>query len=153
MTVSRMTQSLVVSIIIFLTTVSHATAADRFIKKITVPSGQTAVIAEGEFESRSIGSFSVRLYQSARAGDETTFFSSGLIIARDGYLEKVLLNDIDGDSQPEIIVAVRSAGTGGYLSAHAFTITRNQSLALIAQVEELQPEADLVSALKKVTAK
>jgi len=38
-----------------------AMASDRFIKKLKLPSGLTAVISEGKFEARSIGSFSVRL--------------------------------------------------------------------------------------------
>lgn len=133
--------------------VSHAMASDRFIKILKLSSGQTALISEGEFEARSIGSFSVRLYEAAPAGDETTFFTSGLISARDGFIEKVVLSDINGDSEPEIIVVVRSAGTGSYLSAHAFAIGNDQKLALISIVEGLQPEADPVAALKKSGAK
>lgn len=129
--------------------VSPAMALGRFITKFELPSGQTAVISEGEFEARSIGSFSVRLYQAAPAGDETTFFTSGLISARDGVIEKVVLGDINGDREPEIIVVVRSAGTGGYLSAHAFMIDNNQKLILISIVSGLQADADPISALKK----
>jgi len=132
---------------------SVAIASDRFIKKLELPSGQTAVISEGEFEARSIGSFSVRLYQAAPTGDETTFFINGLISARDGFIEGVELDDINGDKQPEIIVIVRSAGTGGYLSAHAFTFNKGQKLAISSIVEGLQPEANTVSALKKTESK
>ncbi len=144
-----MTKTFVLTIFMLLVNVSPAIALDRFITKLKLPSGQTAVISEGEFEARSIGSFSVRLYQAAPAGDETTFFTSGLISARDGIIEKVVLSDINGDKKPEIIVVVHSAGTGGYLSAHAFTIGNDQKLILNSIVEGLQPEADPISALKK----
>ena len=40
----------------------------------------TAVVAEGDFEARSIGSFTVRLYstENAQPGDDTTFFVGGV---------------------------------------------------------------------------
>ena len=126
----------------------HARESDRFITKVKLPSGQTAVIAEEDFEARSIGSFSVRLYDAAPTEDETTFFTAGLIRARDGSIETVLLADVDGDKRPEIIVNVRSVGTGSYLSAHAFAFDK-QRLALRAAVEGLPPEADPVAALRK----
>lgn len=140
-------------IVFVLISSQNAIASDRFIKKLKLASGQTAVISEGEFEARSVGSFSVRLYQAAPADDETTFFISGLISARDGFIERVVLSDINGDMQLEIIVVVRSAGTGSYLSAHAFTIGGGQKLTLISMVEGLRPESDPVLAFKKSGAK
>lgn len=125
-----------------------ATASDHFITRLKLPSGQTIVVSEGELEARSIGSFSVRLYLAAPLKDETTFFISGLISARDGVVEKVLLEDINNDQQAEIIVIVRSSGTGSYLSAHAFAIHK-EALVLIALVEGLQATANPISALKK----
>jgi hypothetical protein len=126
----------------------HAMESDRFITKVQLPSGQTAVVAEGDFEARSIGSFSVRLYDAAPTEDETTFFTAGLIRARGGAIETVLLADVDGDRHPEIIVNVRSAGTGSYLSAHAFAFDKRR-LVYLAAVEGLPPNADIVSALRK----
>jgi hypothetical protein len=136
-----------------LSTVSlQAADLDRFITKLKLPSGQTAVVAEGDFEARSIGSFSVRLYDAAPPEDETTFFTSGLIRARDGTVEKVLLADVNGDRKPEIIVNVRSAGSGGYLSSHAFAFDKKR-LIFCCTVEGLQPQDDPVAALKKSTGK
>ncbi|MDX2464912.1 MAG: PliI family lysozyme inhibitor of I-type lysozyme [Porticoccus sp.] len=144
-----MTKTSALATIILLIGTLPAMASDRFIKKLTLPSGQTIVISEGEFEARSIGSFSIRLYQTAPAGDETTFFISGLINARDGFIEKAILIDIDSDKKPEVIVVIRSAGTGGYLSAYAFAISNDQKMNLISKVEDLQAEANPISALKK----
>ena len=126
----------------------HAVEQNRFVSKLTLPSGETLVVAEGEFEARSIGSFSVRLYEVAAAPDETTFFIAGLIRARDGVIEKVIVADIDGDKQQEVIVIVRSVGTGGYQSAHAFAVAKDK-LVFLAAVEGLAPDADPVAALRK----
>ena len=128
---------------------SHdAGAQGRFVARLMLPTGQTAVVAEGDFEARSIGSFSVRIYESAPAPNETTFFTAGLIRHRDGSVEKVMLADVDGDRQAEIIVVVRSAGSGGYLSAHALAFT-NDGLSFRAGVEGLPPDADPVVALRE----
>jgi len=132
---------------------SSAYAADttRFVSKVKLPSGQTAVVAEGDFEARSTGSFSVRLYDAAEPTDETTFFAAGTVAARDGTIDKVLVEDIDSDKTPELIVTVRSAGSGGYLSAHAFGVGK-QELTLKNSVEGLAPAADMVAELRKAKA-
>ena len=128
---------------------SSAAAAGRFVTKLSLPSGQTVVVSEGEFEARSIGSFSVRLYQAAAPENETTFFTSGLVSARDGVVEKVMLVDINGDQLAEVIVIVRSVGTGSYLSAHAFSVNLDQTIVLLSSIEGLQSTADPVAALRK----
>jgi hypothetical protein len=141
-----MTGILTLAIVLILSAPVHA-AANRFISKLKLPTGQTVVVAEGDFEARSIGSFSVRLYETAAATDETTFFLSGLIRPRDGVLEKAILADVDGDQQPEIIIVVRSAGTGGYLSAHAFEFA-NDELVFSILVKGLGPDEDPVVVLR-----
>ena len=144
-----MTKFYALAAVLLLTGILPGTASGRFTTKIKLPSGQTVVVAEGEFEARSIGSFSIRLYQAASGGNETTFFTSGLIRSRDGTIERVVLSDINDDGQPEIIVIVRSVGTGGYLSAHAFSVGKNQQLIPGSTVESLQAEADPVAALRE----
>jgi hypothetical protein len=133
---------------LLLTAPVNAVAQDRFTSKLKLPTGRTLVVEEGSLESRSIGSFSVRLYEAAAAADETTFFMAGLIRARDGVIEKALLADINGDKQPEVVVMVRSVGTGSYQSAHAFAIEKDK-LVFLAAVQDLAPEADPVAALRK----
>ena len=125
-----------------------AAESHRFIKKIALPSGQTAVIAEGDFEARSIGSFSIRLYDAAASADMTTFFSTGLIRSRDGTIEKIELADVDDNQGPEIIVIVRSTGTGGYLSAHAFAFDE-RNIVFRAVVEDLPPKSNPIVELRK----
>lgn len=108
------------------------------------------MVAEGDFEARSTGSFSVRLYSSenAQPGDDTTFFVTGLIRGRDGWIEKLELADIDGDGKPEIIVLVRSGGVGLSLSAHAFAFAKER-LWLRASVVDLEKDDNPIAALKK----
>lgn len=140
---------LLTTISVFLLSIHlYAADSDRFIKKLTLPTGQMIVVAEGEFEARSIGSFSVRIYDVAPAQDETTFFIAGLIHLRDGTIEKVILNDVNNDRQPEIIVIARSVGTGNYLSAYAFAFTKD-GLFFRTAVEGLSPDVNLIAALKE----
>ena len=137
--------------ILLLSAAIHVQAeVDRFVQKIKLPADLTAVIAEGDFEARSIGSFTVRLYsaENAQPGDDTTFFVGGIICERDGSIEKVELADIDGDAKPELIVTVRNVGTGQFLSAHAFGFDKKRVWQR-ATVANLANDADPVAALKK----
>ena len=125
-----------------------AAETDRFVQKIKLRTGQAVVVAEGDFEPRSMGSYSVRLYSGENPQFPTDDFLAGVIHERDGSIEKVVLADVDGDGRDEIVVIVRCAGTGGYLSAHAFAIDKKK-LVLRASVAGLAAEADPVSALRK----
>lgn len=121
----------------------------RFVRKLILPGGQTAVVSEGEFEARSIGSYGVRIYaaQDGAPHDDTTFFSSGVIRKRNGTIENVFLTNLGIDDQHSLVVAIRSAGSGSYLSADAFTVTKD-SVTLRGSVSQLPADADLVLALK-----
>ena len=145
----HMNKIIALTLTMFASTTLYASEAERFITKVKLPSGQTVVVAEGDFEARSLGSFSVRLYDAAPPEDETTFFRAGQIRGRDGTIEKVVVANVAGDRRPEIVVIVRSAGTGGYLSAHAFAINKQQ-LIFRSVVEGLPPDADLIAALRKL---
>lgn len=137
-----------VSLLVFLFFIP-ATAAERerFVSKIKHSTGKTVVVAEGDFEARSLGSFSVRLYDAAETPDETTFFTSGLVRSRDGVVEKVILADVDGDEKQEVIVVVRSVGSGSYLSAHTFGIAENK-LIFDSIVEGLPADEDPINAVR-----
>lgn len=112
-----------------------------FIRQLTLPSGQVIVVAEGEGEPRSIGSYSVRLY----AGQSTEYplddFLAGTVRKREGFVEKVASRDLDNNGYPELIVTVRSVGSGSYLSADAFAVSGG-TLALAATVSGLPPGED-----------
>ncbi len=118
----------------------------RHVNKTALPDGKVVVVAEGDFEPRSIGSYSVRLYTGESKRFPTDDFACGLIRERDGAIESVKLADVDGDKVAEVVVIIRCAGTGGYLSADAFRV-RSGVLALAAHVEDLPKDADVFRAL------
>jgi len=141
-----------IAIVLFSAALQAQAGVDRFVQKINLPAGLTAVVAEGDFEARSIGSFTVRLYSAehAQPGDDTTFFVGSIVRERDGSIERIELADIDGDDKPELIVTVRNAGTGQYLSAQAFGFDKKR-VWLRAAVADLAKDADPIAALKKAT--
>jgi len=122
--------------------------AARFVRTLALPKLQSAVVvAEGDDEARSIGSYSVRLYATPSARPDTTFYKAGLVRARDGAVEKILLAELEAGAEPSLVVVIRSAGSGGYLSADAFELGAN-ILIHRAQVTGLSAGADPVLALK-----
>ncbi len=128
--------------------------AQRWVHKQALSGGQTLVVAEGDFEARSIGSYSVRLYAAggAQASDDVGIFVAGLVRARNGTLEKVLLESLRPGEAPSVIVTMRSVGTGSYVSADAFQVVGNKVL-LRASVADIAADADPVTALRAVRKK
>lgn len=104
------------------------------------------VAAEGAHEPRSIGSYSLRLYGGANPNAPYDDFIAGVIRPRDGMLEAVWLADVDGDGALDVVVVLRSVGTGGYLAADAFRL-EGGALAHIGSVAGLPKDADPVHAL------
>lgn len=126
-----------------------AESSARFVKQFHFDERpEIIVVAEGEFEPRSMGSYSVRLYGGSSKTFPTDDFLGGLIRSRAGAVEAVKFADVDGDGTPEVVVMIRSVGTGGYLSADAFGF-RTGSLILVASVSALNIQADPVEALRE----
>jgi Periplasmic lysozyme inhibitor of I-type lysozyme len=74
-------------------------------------------------------------------------FVFGVVRPRNGIVEAVRFDDIDDDDKPEIIVIIRSVGSGGYLSADAFSY-RARSLEWVVSVAALDKAADPIRALR-----
>lgn len=123
--------------------------AERFMQKLALPDKRAAVVAEGDFEARSTGSYGLRIYSTEHAQSDldTTFFLTGVVRHREGSVEKMLVADLGSGGPPSLVVVIRSAGTGGYLSADAFNIEKN-AIVLRASVSGLPADADPVLALK-----
>ncbi|HSK28420.1 MAG TPA: PliI family lysozyme inhibitor of I-type lysozyme, partial [Candidatus Limnocylindria bacterium] len=120
----------------------------RFAKMFQIPgSRETVVVAEGDFEPRSVGSYALRVYGGASQKSPMDDFIVGVIRPRNGTIEAVKFDTVDGDDQPEIVVIIRSAGTGGYLSADAWSY-RAGSLELVLSVSDLDKAADTIQALR-----
>jgi len=124
---------------------SCAQAAEpaRFLSQQALSSGERVTVAEGDFEVGSVGSYSVRLYSAAKE----MRFSSGLILPRDGRIEQVMVSDIDADGEDEVIVVLRSAGSGSDRSAQTFDVSDGQ-VAPFVSLTDLAPDADLMAALR-----
>jgi len=124
-----------------------ASAGERYTKKHQLDVKHMVVVAEGDYEPRSIGSYSIRLYKILSAEYPTDNYVCGFIRPRDGVVENVLFEDLDENGTAEIIVIMRCAGTGSYISADAFKYAK-EKLALLVRVEQLDNNADFVAALK-----
>ena len=139
-------------ILLLLTSLSVMADENRFIKSFHVSTNLCLVISEGEKEWRSQGSYTVRLHDGV---DDKRLpagaFYCGLVRPRDGTLENVFFIDVDGDGKKDVIVTIRVVGTGAYLSADAFK-TQSHELTLLAHVKDLDPKANVVTALKKQIA-
>jgi len=133
-----------VALVLFAGTAAADT--ERFAQKLALPDGQTAVVAEGDLEARSIGTYSVRLYRDA----DLVQFESGMIKARDGVVEAVRIADLNGKGDNQLIVIVRSVGTGGYVSAQAFSFD-NGRIEARSKVADLASDADPIAAMTKTT--
>ena len=119
--------------------------AERYARAIALPGGRTAIVAEGDLEARSIGTYSVRIYRDAAL----MTYESGLIAPRDGVVEDVRIADLDGKGE-QLVVIVRSVGSGGYLSAQAFEFDGGR-LEARSKVSDLPKDADPIAALTKTT--
>lgn len=107
-----------------------------------------AVVAEGEGEPRSMGSYSLRLYRLQAGNNDRDFFIAGTVAARDGFLKKLLLADVIGKGQPALVVVFESAGSGSYISARAWQYSA-KNLHLLASVDGLAPEQDILASLRQ----
>lgn len=118
----------------------------RRIERVTLPDGRTVVITEGEFEPRSTGSYALRVYLAGDPALPFDRFAFGMVQPREGTIERVLVQDLDRDGRPELIVVLRSAGSGGYLSADAWSFGERR-IVRRASVTDLPANADPAAAL------
>jgi Periplasmic lysozyme inhibitor of I-type lysozyme len=119
----------------------------RAVKQAPLPGARvTIVVAEGDFEPRSVGSYSVRAYTATNARFAYDRFLAGAVRPRNGSVEQLRFADVDRDGTADIIVVMRAAGTGGYRSADAFRL-RGRALVLLGSVSGLAKDADPVRAL------
>jgi hypothetical protein len=128
-----------------------AEEAPSILRGVIPGTSTMVVVAEGQLEPRSIGSYSARIYSGRNRRFPYDDFVAGTVRRRDGALEKLLFSDLDGDALPEIVVVLRSAGTGGHLSADAFQL-RGSTLALVGSVAGLAKDADPIRALRQKMA-
>ncbi len=103
-----------------LTLFNIARAESLFQKTLKLRTGQLLVVEESALEPRSIGSYSLRLYSGERPEFPYDRFVTGLVQARDGVLEAALELDLRYCDSC-VVICLRSAGSGGYLTRHVFS--------------------------------
>lgn len=132
---------------LLVSTVSYGTESKTGARnEISLQHGIIAVVSEGYLEPRSAGSYSLRIYKVHDFKFPYDNFVVGMIRPRDGGVANVEAHDIDGDAVAEVIVIVRNAGSGGYLSADAFKY-KDRDLSLIASVNGLAQDEDPLQSL------
>lgn len=110
--------------------------------------GVVITVTEGTGEPRSTGSYAVRLYVPLDPDWPYDNLAHGLVRRRDGVIERLPAEDIDGDGRADAVVIVKSVGSGEYLSATAFAVDR-ESMRLPGEVHGLSSGADPVTALQE----
>jgi Periplasmic lysozyme inhibitor of I-type lysozyme len=113
---------------------------------------EVVVVAEGDREPASVGSYSVRIYSGVNPAFPLDEYLAGVVRPRDGAIEQVKFQDVDGDGRTEIVVIMRSAGSGSYISADAFTYA-NKSITLLASVSGVAKNTDPLPVLTAVIKK
>ena len=129
-------------------TALNAEESARFLRKAEIPGGpRIVVVAEGDFEPSSVGSYSLRVYAGSNPRFPYDNYIAGTVRPRDGTVEDVRFCDVNLDGSLDIIVVIRSAGTGSYLSMDAFQLHGN-ILTLLGSVSGLAKDADPIRALE-----
>lgn len=145
-TIARVCLLLVV-LIYFMAGTALAGSHGLFFKRVDLPDGRIVVVAEPDREPRSVGSYSVRLYSGRNPRFPFDEFVAGVIESRDGVIVGVELAYVDADNRPDLVVTMRSVGTGSFLAADAFAL-RADRIERIAHVDGLAPQADILTPLR-----
>jgi hypothetical protein len=106
------------------------------------------VVAEGDYEPRGIGSYTLRVYAKNDPAYPYDEFLTGTIRPRNGTVESLKFADVDHDGNPEIIVTTRYVGSGNYVTVDAFRL-RKKNLQLVTSIAGMDANKDAVQALKK----
>jgi hypothetical protein len=113
-----------------------------------MPGGAFKVVAaEGALEPRSIGSYDLRIYAQTNPHFPYDNFVAGTIRPRDGMLASLLLSNLDYLGMDEILVVVRSVGSGGYQTVDGFRLA-GAELIHLGTLEALPKDADPVGAFR-----
>jgi hypothetical protein len=110
------------------------------------------VVAEGDYEPRGIGSYTLRVYAKNDPAYPYDEFLTGTIRPRNGTVESLTFADIDRDGTAEIIVTTRYVGSGNYVTVDAFRL-RKKNLQLVTSIAGMDASKDAIQALKKKLGK
>ena len=130
-------------------TVCPVLRATPFSEGVQLLKNSYVVVEESALEPRSIGSYSIRLYDLTNPDFPTDNFVYGIVRARDGTVQSIEKADINKDGEEDLVVLIRSAGSGGYLQAEAFQCIDGE-VEVIASVLDLDPKAKYLEKLRSL---
>ena len=133
----------------FFTGVCSMMGAAPFSEGVQLLENSYVVVEESASEPKSIGSYSIRLYDLANPDFPTDNFVSGIVRARDGTIQSIEKGDINKDGEEDLVVLIRSAGSGGYLQAEAFRFVDGK-VELVASALGLDPKAKYLERLRSL---
>jgi hypothetical protein len=139
------------ALIFLLLSALSVSAQAHFSKAYHLKNDVCLIVEDGRLEDPGQGSYTIKLnkwmdHSSWPAGS----FYSGIVRPRDGTVENVLFVDLDG--KKDVVVTIRSIGTGGYLDADAFAVD-GKKLVLLGKVTNLKPDQNVVEALTREIGK
>ena len=120
----------------------------RLVVKAPLEDGRVVVVAEGDLEPRSGGSYTLRLYERGATPDEPGRFVVAMTRPREGTVDRLTWHDLDRDGRAELVVIVVREGNTAEVSAEAFSFGRNR-IARRAGVARLDAGADPIAALAR----
>ena len=123
--------------------------ATPFSEGVQLLESSYVVVEESASEPRSIGSYSIRLYDLTKPDFPTDNFLYGIVRAREGTVQSIEKADINKDGEEDLVVLIRSAGSGGYLQAEAFRCI-DGGVEFIASVLDLDPKAKYLDELRSL---
>ena len=126
----------------------QATSLERTISKTVPGTGWKVTATEGPLEPRSIGSYALRFYVPYEPEWPFDNYVDGDVRIRDGSIEQILFEDLNSDDVEDVVVSIRSAGSGGYQSADGFLLSK-EGVTFVKSVEGLAKDANPVQAILK----
>ena len=123
--------------------------ATPFSEGVQLLKNSYVVVEESALEPRSIGSYSIRLYDLTTPDFPTDNFVSGIIRVREGTIQSIEKVDVNSDGEEDLVVLIRSAGSGGYLQIEAFQCS-DKKIEVLASELGLDPETQYLQKLKTI---
>lgn len=124
------------------------TTLERTISKSVPGTPWLVTVTEGPLEPRSIGSYALRFYVPHEPKWSFDNYVDGDVRVRDGTIERLLFEDLNNDQEKDLIVVMRSAGSGGYQNADGYLLDKD-GITFVKSVEGLTKDADPVEALSR----
>lgn len=124
------------------------TTLERTISKSVPGTGWKVTVTEGPLEPRSIGSYALRFYVPHDPEWPFDNYVDGDVRVRDGSIDQLLFEDLNNDQKLDLVVVMRSAGSGNYQNADGYVLSQG-GIAFLKSVEGLAKDANPLEAMSR----